>query len=101
MTDTPEELENNPLSHSDIHRLELGDRQIIVIGTAHISQESAKLVRQVIEAEKPDSVCVEHIPRAVASQQLQRRSNGSGRVAVHETLLVNASARASTKGDCR
>ncbi|MBU0483330.1 MAG: TraB/GumN family protein [Proteobacteria bacterium] len=59
MTDSPQEIENIPLSHSDIHRLELGDRRIVLIGTAHVSQESAKLVRQVIEAEKPDCVCIE------------------------------------------
>ena len=34
-------------------------RQIILVGTAHISKESVHLVRQVIEHEKPDRVCVE------------------------------------------
>lgn len=34
-------------------------REIILIGTAHISQASKDLVRETIEAEKPDSVCVE------------------------------------------
>jgi pheromone shutdown-related protein TraB len=31
----------------------------ILIGTAHVSQESADLVRQVIDREQPDCVCVE------------------------------------------
>lgn len=34
-------------------------REIILIGTAHISQASKDLVRETIEAEKPDTVCVE------------------------------------------
>ncbi len=34
-------------------------REFILIGTAHISQESTELVRTVIEQEHPDLVCVE------------------------------------------
>ncbi len=34
-------------------------REFILVGTAHISRESADLVREVIEAERPDRVCVE------------------------------------------
>lgn len=48
-------LQNSP----DIHRLQLGEREIILVGTAHVSQESVNLVRRVIESEKPDCVCVE------------------------------------------
>ncbi|MDJ0804855.1 MAG: TraB/GumN family protein [Desulfobacterales bacterium] len=44
---------------SNIHRLSHGDRDIILIGTAHVSRESAELVRATIETEKPDTVCVE------------------------------------------
>lgn len=39
--------------------LELEDRKITIIGTAHVSSESKKEVREVIEEEKPDRVCVE------------------------------------------
>lgn len=46
-------------NHPDIHRLTMGDQQLVLIGTAHISQESARLVRQVIEEERPDCVCIE------------------------------------------
>lgn len=42
-----------------IHRLTHDGRDIILIGTAHVSQESADLVRTTIETEKPDTVCVE------------------------------------------
>ena len=42
-----------------MHRLTLDSREIILIGTAHISRESADLVDRVITEEKPDVVCVE------------------------------------------
>lgn len=42
-----------------IHRLDLEGKEVIVLGTAHVSKESAHLVDHVIEAEKPDTVCVE------------------------------------------
>ena len=44
---------------NDIHRLNVGDREFVLVGTAHISQQSVDLVRNVIEGEKPDCVCVE------------------------------------------
>ncbi|ORJ53254.1 TraB/GumN family protein [Geothermobacter hydrogeniphilus] len=50
MTETPT---------SDITRLELDGREIILIGTAHISQNSVDTVREVIAAEQPDTVCIE------------------------------------------
>jgi pheromone shutdown-related protein TraB len=46
-------------THEMIHRLTTGDKQITLIGTAHVSKESADLVRTVIEDERPDTVCVE------------------------------------------
>ena len=45
--------------NDNIHRLTFEDREIALIGTAHVSRESADLVVKVIEAEKPDTVCVE------------------------------------------
>lgn len=44
---------------SDICRIRKDDREFILIGTAHISQASKDLVRATIEAESPDTVCVE------------------------------------------
>lgn len=43
----------------DVHYLEHGDKKILLIGTAHISQHSVDLVQKVISAEHPDSVCIE------------------------------------------
>ena len=41
------------------HHLSTEDREIILVGTAHVSTESADLVERVIEEEKPDTVAVE------------------------------------------
>ena len=41
------------------HRLTYGDKEIILLGTAHVSKESADLVDRIIEEEKPDTVCIE------------------------------------------
>ena len=46
--------------NADIFRINTSDgREIILIGTAHISQASKELVRETIEAEKPDTICIE------------------------------------------
>jgi pheromone shutdown-related protein TraB len=42
-----------------IHHLTTGDKSITLIGTAHVSKESVALVESVINAEQPDTVCVE------------------------------------------
>jgi pheromone shutdown-related protein TraB len=42
-----------------IHRLDYEDKQIILLGTAHVSKESARQVEDLILEEKPDTVCVE------------------------------------------
>ncbi len=43
----------------DVQILNLDGRELILVGTAHISRESVDLVREVIEKERPDCVCVE------------------------------------------
>jgi len=47
------------INNSNTHRLSFEDKEITLIGTAHVSRESADLVEQVIEDEKPDTVCIE------------------------------------------
>ncbi|MFO7709124.1 MAG: TraB/GumN family protein [Desulfobacterales bacterium] len=42
-----------------VHRLLDGDKEIILVGTAHVSRDSVRLVEEVIAAESPDTVCVE------------------------------------------
>ena len=46
-------------NNDNVHRLTFEDKEITLIGTAHVSRESADLVVKVIEEEKPDTVCVE------------------------------------------
>lgn len=47
------------MTSSNVHRIELDDREIILIGTAHVSQKSVEEVKELIQEEKPDAVCVE------------------------------------------
>jgi pheromone shutdown-related protein TraB len=42
-----------------VHRLNADGREVILVGTAHVSRESVRLVEEVIRAETPDAVCVE------------------------------------------
>lgn len=44
---------------SDTHRIFIEGKEIVLVGTAHISQESVETVRRVIETETPQTVCVE------------------------------------------
>ena len=40
-------------------RLILGEREILLVGTAHVSEESMKEVESAIESERPDNVAIE------------------------------------------
>ena len=44
---------------ADITRLNLDGREILLVGTAHVSQASVDIVIQAIQDEDPDTVCVE------------------------------------------
>jgi pheromone shutdown-related protein TraB len=46
-------------NNNNTHHLNFENKEITLIGTAHVSRESADLVQRVIEEEKPDIVCVE------------------------------------------
>lgn len=43
----------------NVHEISFDEKQILLIGTAHISQSSADEVNSVIDQEKPDTVCIE------------------------------------------
>lgn len=47
------------MTSDSIHRLEINGREFILIGTAHVSRKSVDEVKEIIETEKPDTVCVE------------------------------------------
>ena len=47
------------MSEENVTRLQINGKEIILVGTAHVSKRSVELVKEVIEAEQPDTVCVE------------------------------------------
>ena len=47
------------MENNNVTKLHYQDKEIILIATAHVSQESVTLVKEVLEAEKPDSICIE------------------------------------------
>ncbi|CAN7398918.1 TraB/GumN family protein [Rossellomorea sp. LjRoot5] len=46
-------------NEKNITRIHMDGKEFILIGTAHVSRQSAEQVKEVIEAERPDTVCVE------------------------------------------
>jgi len=62
-------MSNNP----NLTHLKFNAKEFILVGTAHVSKESARLAKTVIEKERPDTVCVELCPsRFQAIQQRDR-----------------------------
>src|SRR5699024_12457333 len=47
------------MTEETITRLDLNGKEIILIGSAHVSKHSADQVKEVIDVEQPDSVCIE------------------------------------------
>ena len=47
------------MNDTDLHHLKFTDKEITIVGTAHVSQESADLVSRVIREETPETVCIE------------------------------------------
>lgn len=79
---------------TDVRIINKTDRQYIVIGTAHISKQSADLVKKVIEEEKPDVVCVElDEKRFKALSEKNRWENLDLKTIIREkqlsTLMIN------------
>jgi pheromone shutdown-related protein TraB len=55
-----EEARETPQESSEtITRVTLGEREITLVGTAHVSRESVEEVRRTIAEEGPDHVCIE------------------------------------------
>ena len=54
-----EDITSRYRDSEDVEVIEIDGREFILVGTAHISQESVDLVRNIVEAEKPDCVCIE------------------------------------------
>ncbi len=47
------------MREENVTKIDYLDKEIILIATAHVSKESAELVKTVIDEERPDSVCIE------------------------------------------
>lgn len=47
------------MMNGNIHQLSFDNKEVILIGTAHVSQNSAQEVKEIIEKEHPDTVCIE------------------------------------------
>ncbi|MEH7249402.1 TraB/GumN family protein [Neobacillus niacini] len=47
------------MTEENITRIDLDGKEIILVGTAHVSKQSVEQVKEVIDRERPDSVCIE------------------------------------------
>lgn len=47
----------------EVHRLTVGEKELVLLGTAHVSRGSVEAVRRVIAEERPDHVCIELDPQ--------------------------------------
>lgn len=65
------DLANN--YEENIVRIELEDKEIILLGTAHVSKESAAQVIEIVEAEDPDTIAVELCQSRYNSLQQENR----------------------------
>lgn len=91
MTDTPFPAHDYS---DDVAVIRYDDKTILLVGTAHISQQSADLVEQVIVQERPDTVCIElDEKRFAALSQPERWENLDLKQIIRKkqlsTLLVN------------
>jgi pheromone shutdown-related protein TraB len=60
----------------EVEALDLDGRRLVLVGTAHVSQESIALVRAVIARERPDVVCVELDQRRFEALSQRKRWEG-------------------------
>jgi pheromone shutdown-related protein TraB len=52
-------VETGSCSSEDVQSVSVDGRTFTLVGTAHVSRESAELVRHVVSTERPDCVCIE------------------------------------------
>lgn len=91
MTDRPFPSRQYP---DDVVRIEQDGKTILLVGTAHISQQSADLVTEIITEEQPDTVCIELDEKQYAAlAKRQRWENLDLKEIIRKkqlsTLLVN------------
>lgn len=64
---------DDPLDSPDVHVVRADGREYVLVGTAHVSQESADLVRRVIETSQASCVCLELDERRYQALQAPER----------------------------
>jgi pheromone shutdown-related protein TraB len=47
------------VNDSNLHHVRFEEKEVTIVGTAHVSRQSAELVSQVIHEQKPETVCIE------------------------------------------
>ncbi|MFD1066719.1 TraB/GumN family protein [Oceanobacillus locisalsi] len=47
------------MSEENVTRIQLNGKEYILIGTAHVSKNSAEQVKEVVDSEQPDTICIE------------------------------------------
>lgn len=67
MENSPNELGKPDREDKMITRISCNGKEIILIGTAHVSKQSAELVQDTIHEQNPDTVCVELCRTRLAS----------------------------------
>lgn len=55
----PKIMLSNPLLPLSVSHVSIDEKDIYIVGTAHVSRESVEDVRNAVETVKPDSICVE------------------------------------------
>ena len=61
-------MDNNPDKNNNmIDTISCNGKEILLIGTAHVSRQSAELVEETIQEQNPDTVCVELCQTRLAS----------------------------------
>ena len=83
----------SPLCDQDVAVLTTGNKQIVIVGTAHVSEESASLVRQVIQEVQPDTVMVELDKRRAASLMYKAKLRRSGELSAVATVKPDVESR--------
>jgi pheromone shutdown-related protein TraB len=82
----------------NVDRVRIGTKEIILVGTAHVSRESERLVQEVIKQESPDAVAIElcesryrslHEPERWKSMQLSTViREGKGYILISQLVLA-------------
>ncbi|HNA06888.1 MAG TPA: TraB domain-containing protein, partial [Leptospiraceae bacterium] len=52
-------IKEEAISKEPVRKIKINQSEVTILGTAHISVKSVEAVRNIIDQEKPDVVCVE------------------------------------------